>query len=146
MNGKEQAIEQIVDFLKSDEKSMLITGTHQYEKHKLVMRILNNYYKNANVLFRINAMDNITDDAFIGLSKKPTAGIKQKISNNYYEFDTFNTASTWSRTSSTFDFAILYPIDALSRSEKKDAIRNLFQIKKSEDFFMLMDRSCRLDY
>ena len=35
MGNKEQAITQIEDFLESKEKCMLLTGTHQYEKHKL---------------------------------------------------------------------------------------------------------------
>ncbi|NLK96556.1 MAG: hypothetical protein GX272_00535 [Epulopiscium sp.] len=145
MNGRQKAIEQIVDFLKSDEKCMLITGTHQYEKHKLVMKILNKYYKNACVLFRINSMDNITDNAFIGLSRKPTAGTKIKIGNNSYEFDSFNTSSTWSRTSSKFDFAILYPIDALCRNMKKEAISNLFEYKNVGKIF-LCSWTDNLDY
>ncbi len=136
MNGKEQAIEEIEEFLKSDDKGLLITGTHQYQKHVLVMKILNKYYKNAHILFRINSMDNLTDDAFIGLSKKPKAGEKIKIGNNYYEFDSFNTRSTWSRTSNNFDFAILYPIDALCRSMKKDAIKDLYTDKNIDKIFL----------
>ncbi|MBZ9624383.1 hypothetical protein G9F71_016140 [Clostridium sp. FP2] len=145
MNGKQQAIEQIVDFLKSDEKCMLITGTHQFEKHKMIMNILNKSYKNARILFRINSMNNITDDAFIGLSKKTTAGTKLKMGNNYYEFDSFNTSSTWSRTSSTFDFAIFYPIDALCRSMKKEAISNLFEHKNIKKI-LLCSWTDNLDY
>lgn len=136
MKGKQQAIDQIIDFLKSDEKCILITGTHQYEKHKLVMKILNKYYKNARILFRINSMQNITDDAFIGLSKKPIAGTKQKLGNNYYEFDSFNTSSTWSKTNNQFDFAILYPIDALCRSQNKEPISNLFRNKDINKIFL----------
>ena len=33
MNGKQQAIDKITDFMKSDRTGMLITGTHQYKKH-----------------------------------------------------------------------------------------------------------------
>lgn len=130
MNGKELAIKEIENFLRSNEKGLLITGTHQYEKHRLVMKIINKCYKNAHILFRINSMDNITDDAFIGLHKKPRAGEKIKIGNNYYEFDSFNTKSTWSRTCNDLDFAILYPIDALCRSMKKEAIEDLYNDKK----------------
>ncbi len=136
MNGKQQAIEQIEDFLKSNEKCILITGTHQYQKHRLVMKILNKNYKNAHILFRINSMDNITDDAFIGLSKKPISGERLKIANTLYEFDSFNTSSSWSKTSSNFDFAILYPIDALCRSMKKEAISNLFEHKNIRKIFL----------
>ncbi|EGO63465.1 hypothetical protein [Acetonema longum] len=136
MNRKQQAIKDIENFLESDEKCVLITGTHQYEKHKLVMKILNTHYKNAHILFRINSMDNITDDIFIGLSKKPSAGAQIKLSNNYYEFDSFNTSSTWRKTSNRFDFAIFYPIDALCRSLKKEAISNLFEYKSIPKIFL----------
>ncbi len=136
MNGKQQAVDQIHEFLKSNEKSMLITGTHQYEKHKLIMKILNQYFNNARILFRINGMDNITDNSFIGLSKKPAAGARVELGNNYYEFDSFNTTSTWYKTSNDFNFAILYPIDALCRSLKKESIENLFEQKNIEKIFL----------
>ncbi len=136
MNGKDQAIKEIEEFLESDGKGLLITGTHQYEKHRLVMKILNKYYKNAHILFRINSMDNLTDDAFIGLHKKPKSGERLKIGNNYYEFDSFNTRNTWSKTSNDFDFAILYPIDALCRSMKKEAIENLYNTKRIGKVFL----------
>lgn len=145
MNGKQQAIDQIVEFLNSNEKAMLITGTHQYEKHKLIMKILNKHYSNARILFRINSMDNITDDSFVGLSKKPAAGVKTKLGNNYYEFDSFNTSSTWYKTSSDFNFGILYPIDALCRSLKKEAITNMFEYKNIEKIF-LCSWTDRLEY
>jgi hypothetical protein len=90
MYNKQQAEEQIITFLKSSEKCLLITGTHQYEKHKLIMRILNKCYRNAHVLFRTNALGNVTNNAFIDLSKQPRAGKNVKIGNNYYQFDSFN--------------------------------------------------------
>lgn len=136
MNGKDQAIKQIIEFLESDEKCMLITGTHQFEKHKLIMRILNKYYKNAHILFRVNSMDNTTIPSFIGLKKKPAAGTSCKIGDNYYEFDSFNTRATWSKTSRKFDFAIVYPLDALCRSLKKEAIRDLFDYKNISKVFL----------
>lgn len=136
MNGRDQVVKEIEDFLKTNERGLLITGTHQYQKHILVMKILNKYYKNAHILFRINSMDNLTNDAFIGLNKKLKAGEKIKIGNNYYEFDSFNTRSTWSRTSNNFDFAILYPIDALCRSMKKEAIEDLYNDKKISKIFL----------
>ena len=36
-NNKEQFIKEINKFIESDEKCMLVTGTHQYEKHIGVM-------------------------------------------------------------------------------------------------------------
>lgn len=77
-------------------------------------------------------MDNTTNGNFVGLSKKPLAGARLKLGNNYYEFDSFNTSSTWYKTSNDFNFAIFYPIDALCRiadtPEKKilDSKKSIF--------------------
>ena len=61
MNNRENLRKEIIKFIKSDdEKIMLITGTHQYEKHMEVLRTLNqNVQDGVKVLFRINGKDNI---------------------------------------------------------------------------------------
>jgi hypothetical protein len=127
MNGKEQAIAEITEFLQSDEKAILITGTHQFEKHKLVMALLNKYYKNKKILFRVNGMQNITNNdfaGFAGVKKTPKSGEQIKIGNNYYTFDSFN-KTTWNRSGNDFDFAILYPIDAVVRDNNDEVIEDL---------------------
>lgn len=139
-NNKEQLIKSIEEFLASDEKCMLITGTHQYEKHIAAMAMLNQCMPNSKILFRINTMQNITGDSFWGkyVSKKPKAGEKFKIGKNIYEADTFNTKNSWSKTSSHFDAAILYPIDAIARKVVKiDCIENLFLHKHISKIFLV---------
>ena len=56
MNNRSQLQKEILKFLESeDEKIMLITGTHQYEKHMEVLRTINkNVQDGVKVLFRIN--------------------------------------------------------------------------------------------
>ena len=135
-NNKMECIQNIEKFLNDHEKGMLITGTNQYEKHKLVMATINKHFKNAKILFRINAMKNILDEEFIGWTgikrKSIKSGERVKIGNNFYEFDSFNARKTWYETNSTYDFAIIYPIDAMLRENKFDAIDNLYNrnIKK----------------
>jgi len=129
MNNKAQATEQILDFLKSSETGMLITGTHQFEKHCLVMSILNRQYKNKKILFRINGMKNIDDNNFTPLKKKPKAGEFVKLGNNYYCFDAFTSSRTWSATNGTYDFAIVYPIDYICREHKMESIQELHQFR-----------------
>ncbi len=127
MNGKEQSKEKIIEFIYSDEKAVLITGTHQYNKHKLVMGILNKYYENAKILFRVNDMSNLTNEDFIGfagLKKTPKSGEQLKIGRNYYIFDSIN-RGTWNRSGHKFDFAILYPTDSAIRSNITDILDNL---------------------
>ena len=51
MNSEKETILQIEQFLESDEKSALITGSRYYNKHLLVMTLLDSYYAGAHVLF-----------------------------------------------------------------------------------------------
>ncbi|GHV18997.1 hypothetical protein FACS18949_07350 [Clostridia bacterium] len=147
MNNKAQAIERITEFLKSDEKGLLITGTHQYKKHRLIMSALNEYYKNANILFRINSLQNLTNDSFIGLKKQPKAGESIKIGNNYYQFDALFNQGTWYKTRGEFDFAIVYPIDALCRDGKTEPIADIIRFKHPKKLFLCSwTDSCEYDY
>lgn len=139
MNGKEQTIEQITEFLKSDEKSIILTGTHQFRKHKLIMALLNKYYKNAKILFRVNGMDNITNREFVGFAgvkKTPKSGEWIKISNNYYTFDSLN-RTTWKRSGNKFDFAILYPIDSAMKGNINDILEDLTEYKDIGKLFLV---------
>lgn len=133
MSNKETAILQFEEFLKSDDKGVLITGTHQYQKHKLAMAIIEKHFKNANILFRTNALQSITEMEFLGwagVKKQPKSGEKIKIDNNYYQFDSFNSSNTWHKTDNEIDFAIVYPIDSLLRKKDIKPIQDLFEYKR----------------
>ena len=137
MNGKQQAIDKITDFMKSDRTGMLITGTHQYKKHYKVMALINKHYKNAKVLYRINGMANIDDRNFSPLSKRPKAGEIVRLENNYYVFDAFTSRATWSKTMHhDYDFAIVYPIDAICRKGNIEPIQELLQYRKVGKLFL----------
>lgn len=132
MSNKATAISQFEEFLKSDDKGILITGTHQYEKHKLAMKVINKHYNGAKILFRINALKNIDDDDFLGwagVKKQPKAGEQVRIGKNYYQFDSFNNSGTWYKTDHNFDLAIVYPIDSLCREKDIKPIRDLYERK-----------------
>lgn len=139
MNAKQQAIAQIVEFLEGDEKVILITGTHQFKKHKLIMALLNKYYKNAKILFRVNGMSNITNAefaGFAGVKKTPKSGEWIKVSNNYYTFDSLN-RTTWSRSGNKFDFAILYPLDSAIGGYIRDILEDLTKYKDIGKLFLV---------
>lgn len=150
MNNKESVIKRIDEFIASDEKGLLLTGTHQYEKHKLVMRILNMQLNNKLLLFRTNAMQNITSHdhlGWAGVKRCPKAGERVKIGKSTYEFDSMNTTSTWHKTSPKFACAIVYPIDSLLRSANFETIDNLFQSKEiSKVFLVSWTDHCDYDY
>ncbi len=118
---------------------MILTGTHQFKKHKLVMAILNKHYKNAKILFRVNGMSNLTNEDFIGfagLRKTPKCGEQIKIGNNHYTFDTIN-RSTWGRSGHGFNFAILYPFDSAIKSNITDILDDLIKHKKTGKVFLI---------
>lgn len=140
MNNRDQAIIEIKDFLKSDERCMLLTGTHQYEKHKLIMRILNEELDNHLILFRMNSMQNIIEREFLGwtgLKRDPKAGERIKAGRNFYECDSFNTSSTWHKVSNKFSCAIVYPIDSICCRQKLQPIDDLFEHKNISKIFLV---------
>jgi len=140
LGNRQQSVAQIEEFLESNEKCMLLTGTHQYEKHKLIMRILNKKLDRHLILFRTNSMQNIENEEFLGWAKVKRnlkAGERIKIGKNFYECDSSNTSSTWHKTNHNFSCAILYPLDSLCRSEKLNAIDDLFRDKEISKIFLV---------
>lgn len=139
MNGKQQAMDAVLSFFKSNDKGILITGTHQYKKHILAMAMIDHCYQNAHVLFRINALQNITGESFlgcVGVRKQPKAGEKIRIGRNTYEFDSFSNSGTWHKTGNAFDFAIVYPIDALARNQEIKPIEDMTRFKRIGKLFL----------
>lgn len=141
MNNKDQAIARIEEFLHSDEKCMLLTGTNQYEKHKLIMRILNGFIENRLILFRTNSMQNIANNDFLGWAgvknRYLKAGERVKIGKNTYEFDSLNTSSTWRKTNHKFSCAIMYPVDSLCRRRKLESVDDLVFDKQIPKVFLV---------
>ena len=135
MHGKAEAVKDIVRFLGDDESGMLITGTFQCKKHYLVMAVLEQNYKNARILFRINSMQNIAMREFTPLKKVPRAGELVRIGQNYYEFDAAFSKQTWSKTSQSFDACIVYPIDAICSKPDIEPIQDLHKYKQINKCF-----------
>lgn len=147
MNTKKDVVDAIDSFIASDEKGMLITGTYQYKKHYLVMRYIEQYHKNARVLFRINSMQNILMEEFTPLRRQPKAGETVWIGRNCYEFDAIFSPQTWHRTSVEFDFCIVYPIDYICRTCNLDPVIDLIDFKRiKKTFYISWTDSKKNDY
>ena len=139
MNTMKKALGDIKEFLNSDDRCMLITGTHQFKKHLLVMAAIDQTYNNARVLFRVNAMDMLANRDFLGgfIKNQPKAWERFKIDNNYYYADSFTQRRTW-HNDHDIDFAINYPIDAIAREEVKlDCVDDLFQNRSIKKIFLV---------
>lgn len=148
-NNKENLLQNIEEFLYSEEKCMFITGTHQYRKHIMVMAALDYYKPESHILFRSSSMQNLLDREFLGrfISKQPKIGQVFRIENNIYEADTFTNSSSWYKSSREFDYAIFYPIDSIARGDTSiKCIDNLFTGKTIEKVFLVSWTDMNYDY
>lgn len=128
MNGKDKAMQGIELFFKSEELGILITGTHQVEKHILAMAMIQKCYKNAYVLFRINGLQNITSNSFlgcVGAKKQPKAGEQVRIGQNYYKADSLVNRGTWLKTSD----------QALARERNIEPVEDICRNKTFTKYF-----------
>lgn len=114
MNNKEQAAEAIRAFLKSDDDALLLTGTHQTEKHALALTlVLSEFPSPASVLFRTDSSQNTKNSlrTVLPLWKKPKPGVPTNFRGDYRLYvDTMNPSSQ-KKTPRQIDVAVLYPID-----------------------------------
>lgn len=121
MNTRQRAAELLGEFMESDEFAVLITGTHQYQKHVLALQMLAMNNSRSTILFRGNHLRNfgtIFEDSSTTY-KTGTSYTLNQYSNLYV--DTINTTS-WKYAPSTVDYGIIYPIDSVCNNNKKTRI------------------------
>lgn len=138
MNTRSEAYEQIKDFLLSDEKGLLLTGTHQYEKHPLIMKaIAQTINKPATILFRANSMQNL-GTFFEARSTNFKTGTGYKLGNHQLYVDTIN-KSSWKNTNHRYNYAILYPLDSSIRNLKnlREILYDLYETRDIDKIFFV---------
>lgn len=124
MNTKEKASKEIFEFLESDKKCLLLTGTHMFKKHELLISILNTT-SDKKILFRANAMNNLGTILKIGQNIK--SGIPYGVHNNTWYFDSLE-VTTWRRSPFDLDYAIIYPVGSMLRKDSyKKVLEDLNQ-------------------
>ena len=141
MNGRQEAIAQIREFIESDNQGMLLTGTHQLQKHLLVMAVIGNYFTGKSGLFRIDSLSNTTHPAYVNLAEQPKAGEAGRLLNCHYTFDASTRVDTWRKTKVIpFNFAIVYPIDWMIREQK---LEPLIELTRYRDIGKVFYISCK---
>ena len=125
MNTRQKAKEQIIDFINSDRRCLLLTGTHMYEKHKLVLSTIGSNEDNKKILFRANALKNL--DTFLNAINNFRTGIPYEFSSNDIYFDSFD-SKTWRNLPYELDYAVIYPVDSMIRQKgvNKKPVTNIF--------------------
>ncbi|KAA1180898.1 hypothetical protein [Paenibacillus sp. B2(2019)] len=120
MNTRQSAEKEINDFLNSDESVILITGTHQYQKHILVLEAISEVKCPSILLFRANSMKNfgtILEDH----TTTYKTGYGYKFGPHRVYVDSIKSTS-WTKTPYAVDFSIVYPIDSVCKNNGKEKI------------------------
>ncbi|MDM5298191.1 hypothetical protein QUF51_08460 [Bacillus pumilus] len=123
MNGREQAEEKIINFLKSDEKFAIVTGTHMHKKLDLVINVLCDHLIGENILFRTYTLENAS--RFLKSSTKLKTGVAYRGGLNNIYIDTLK-ERTWGKHGDPIHTAVVYPLKPLSSEKlRTEAISNL---------------------
>ncbi|MEM3827961.1 MAG: hypothetical protein QXP36_01920 [Conexivisphaerales archaeon] len=146
MTTRKIATQKILSFLQSKEKFLLLTGTHQFQKHVLALSIIfGNYPAPATILFRVNHLDNATIfvSPVLNLTKRPRPGVPITVNNYALYVDSMNPKS-WHSTPSNVDVAIVYPIDSLDYDSGDDCVQDL--IKRKAKKILLVSCTDNVDF
>jgi hypothetical protein len=136
MNTLTAAEKQLNDFMNSDEKCVLITGTHQFEKHVLALRTVAKQADRSNILFRVNALDNL-GSILKSHNRKYKSGVAYKVGSNNLYFDSLR-SNTWRNTPQNIEYAILYPLDSVTKSNnQQEVIDDLFSFTGIKKIFLV---------
>jgi len=139
MHDREQAEQRISDFLRSQDQVLLLTGTHQQEKHPLALRaVLREYPAPAIILFRTNHSGHYRDflRAVLSLQKKPKPGVPIPVQGGYDLFvDTMN-RSSWGSTPRAIDVAVLYPVDSYTADTGTQSVQDV-QFRGAKKTFLI---------
>ncbi|MDP2896658.1 MAG: hypothetical protein Q8Q12_08875 [bacterium] len=132
MNTREEASKAISSFLDSDERVMLLTGTHQHEKHVLALTVvLTEFTAPATVLFRANSVPNAEQflSRVVDLKSPPKTGIPLGIAGGYKLFVDSIRPTSWKASPSRVDVGVTYPIESLNADEGDECYHDLVSRK-----------------
>lgn len=118
-NNKDQAIEKILSFIESNEKVALMTGTNMFKKHELVFKTITENFVGSRILLRTSSLDNAK--VFMKATGTLKTGVPYNLNGSTVYIDTV-TRSTWDKTPSDLDFAIIYPLMPLTKQKLREEL------------------------
>lgn len=109
MNTRKQAEDVLADFMDSNEKVVLLTGTNTYQKRVLALQTLLNEPEEATILFRTNYTENLK--VYYGAFDTTfRTGRAYRVENHTLYIDTMKETS-WVKSPVQVDHAVVYPLD-----------------------------------
>lgn len=130
-NRTEDTHKKLKEFVKSSNKSCLVTGTDLDNKRLEILRYLNSLDKKLRILIRVNSMSN-TRQMFMENRK---TGIPYTIGSLTIYFDSMNKKSQ-QKTPDKFNCIIVYPINTL-KGITDDNLLDIIKYKECEKIFWI---------
>ncbi|WP_019243736.1 MULTISPECIES: hypothetical protein [Bacillus] len=135
MNTLEKAKKELEEFMNSNQKVVLIKGTHQFKKHLLALHMIGKHSTNSKVLFRCNTLRNAED--FLQLKRPAKTGEAYIFQPNHQVYLDTNRSFNWRNTPKEIDYSILYPIDSIcDDSSKIEIIEDIINRSKQKIFLV----------
>lgn len=121
MQTRKDAEASLAEFMASNEKVVLITGTNEHRKHTLALQTLVNEANQSTILFRANYLANFpTFFGYFGTGFKK--GTAYTVEGHTLFIDSLKAAS-WDKSPLQVDHAILYPLGSLCQCKGRERIR-----------------------
>lgn len=140
MNTRNKATQDILTFINSEGRFLLLTGTYQNEKHVLALSIvLSKYPSPATILFRTNHLINVEGflSPILNLAKAPRTGVPISVHGGYTLYiDTMNPRS-WNSSPRNVDVAMVYPIDSLDYEVGDNCVQDLMRARNAKKIFLV---------
>jgi len=154
-NNRDNTVRELNEFIESDsEKVILLKGTHQYEKHSLVLKIISESNQFNVGLYRSNSLQNVADQLRqakynVKINHKFSSGKRYNLSGVTFYFDSLFTKSTWRNSPQELDFALIYPMDSFCEKKepvKKEFISDILNHRSIRKIFIVTWTDIRHDY
>lgn len=145
MTDAEKVYQQINSFIDNpDEKTLLLRGTAEYEKHRLILRAFNQKDKSKGLIHLLHTtmdgMKNFFDWAELYDVKVPKSyGKPMQLSNLTIYFNNLTTKGiTYKYDRYEFDFMIIWPIQSVTENiEEIEMLKQLASRQKTKKIIFL---------
>lgn len=121
MNTRKEAEAALAEFMDSNEKVALLTGTNEYRKRVLALETFVKQEAGLNILFRANYIDNF-QVFYAHFDIKFKVGKPYRLENHTLYIDTIR-ENSWDKSPLEVDHAVLYPLEGASLLKERARLK-----------------------
>lgn len=145
MSTRKEAEAALAEFMDSNEKVALLTGTNEERKRVLALETFVKQEAGLNILFRANYIDNF-QVFYAHFDIKFKVGKPYRLENHTLYVDTIR-ESSWDKSPLEVDHAVLYPLDSASDLKERARLKLMDDLlRRVSGKIILVDYTSTGDY